>query len=57
MIAGMCTLNPDVFEAVVMAVWLHGYLADLGREEYAAELFDLESFPRLMNRLLLKHGH
>lgn len=57
MIAGMCTLNPDVFEAVVMAVWLHGYLADLGREEYAAELFDLESFPRLMSRLLLKHGH
>ena len=56
MIAAMCTLNPDVFEAVTMAVWLHGYLADLGREEYAAELFDLESYPALMNRLLKKHG-
>ncbi len=57
MIAAMCTLNPDVFEAVMMAVWLHGYLADIGRETYAAETFDLESYPALMNRLLKKHGY
>lgn len=57
MIAAMCTIVPDVFRAVTMAVWLHGYLADLGREKYAAETFDLEDFPDIMNRLLKKHGH
>ena len=57
MIAGMCTIVKDVYKAVTMAVWLHGYLADLGREEYAAETFDLESFPAIMNRLLKKHGY
>ncbi len=57
MIVSMCTLVPDVFKAVCMAVWLHGHLADKGRSDYAAETFDLESFPMIMNRLLLAHGH
>lgn len=57
MIAAMCTQVPDVFDAITMAVWLHGHLADLARETFAAQMLDLESFPAIMNKLLKKHGY
>ncbi|MBQ1467965.1 MAG: NAD(P)H-hydrate dehydratase [Solobacterium sp.] len=54
--AGMLTMTRDVYRAVCMAVWLHGYLADLGIQENSAQNFDLEQYPELMNKLFKKHG-
>lgn len=54
--AGMLTMTRDVYRAVCMAVWLHGYLADLGIQENSAQNFDLEKYPELMNKLFKKHG-
>ena len=55
--AAILTMNPDVFDAVCMAVWIHGYIAELGMQDYSAQTFRLESFPDIMNRLFMKHGY
>lgn len=57
MIAAMLTFVPDVFKAVCMAVWLHGWLAEKGCSQYAKQTFRLESFPELMNRVFMDHGY
>ena len=55
-LAGILTMTRDVDTAVCMAVWLHGYLADLGIQEHSVQGFPLDSYPELMDRLFKKHG-
>lgn len=55
MMAGLLTLNHDVFTAVTQAVWLHGYLADLGIREHSIQAFNLAYFPEIMDQLFHKH--
>lgn len=54
-LAGILTLTTDIFTAICMAVWLHGYLADYGLKKYAMQSFPLEKYPELMNELFMKH--
>ena len=54
--AGLLTLIKDPFTAVMMAVWLHGHLADMALSEYSVHCFPLESYPQLMNRFLRENG-
>lgn len=56
MIVGLLTLTADVFTAICMGVWLHGYLADYGKQFYAMHTFPIEKYPKIMNELLKKHG-
>ncbi len=55
-IVGILTLTTDVFTAICMGVWLHGYLADYGKPFYAMHTFPIEKYPKIMNELLKKHG-
>ncbi len=55
-IVGLLTLTTDVFTAICMGVWLHGYLADYGKQFYAMHSFPIEKYPKIMNELLKKHG-
>ena len=55
MITAMCSFIKDPYLATCMAVWLHGYIADIGLEQYATPTFALESFPTIMNALYKKH--
>jgi hydroxyethylthiazole kinase-like uncharacterized protein yjeF len=57
MMAGLLTMNNDVFQAVCMAVWLHGYLAEMGTEDHAANMLDLSRFPALADRLYFRHNY
>lgn len=57
MMTGILSLTRDVYTAAVMAVWLHGYLAERGTENHCMQTFDLESYPELMNELFAKHGY
>ncbi len=56
MLVGLLTLTTDVFTAICMAVWLHGYLVELGNSSYAMHTFPIERYPEIMNELLKKHG-
>lgn len=57
MLAGTLTFTTDVTAAVCMAVWLHGYLADLGIQNYSRQNFPLEKYPEIMDQLFMKHGY
>jgi hydroxyethylthiazole kinase-like uncharacterized protein yjeF len=54
--SAMLSMTRDVFTAVIMAVWLHGYLADLGIETHSIQGFSLDAYPHLMDQLFRKHG-
>lgn len=56
MIAGLLTMTTDIFTAICMAVWLHGYLSDYGLKYYSTQTFPLEKYPELMNEVFKKHG-
>ena len=56
-LAGMLTMTSDVWKAICMAVWLHGYLADLGIQKHAIQNFRIESYPEIMDELFHKHGY
>lgn len=56
MIGAMLTFVPDIMTAVTMAVWVHGYLAQLGSKTHAMQNFDLSLYPQLMDQLFFKHG-
>jgi NAD(P)H-hydrate epimerase len=57
MIAGILTATADVYRAVCMAVWLHGYLADIGLKDHSIQNFPIEDYPSIMDRLFKKHGY
>ncbi|MBR2578067.1 MAG: NAD(P)H-hydrate dehydratase [Erysipelotrichaceae bacterium] len=54
MIAGMCSLYKNAFQATADAVWLHGHLADEGIKEHSKEVFDLTAYPELADRFFKK---
>ena len=49
-------VQPDIFRAVCMAVYMHGHIADLGLEEMSVRGFDLEQYPKIMDRLFRQYG-
>ena len=51
----MLAYTRDTFKATMMAVWLHGYLAELGTMNHSIQNFSLESYPELMNQLFYKY--
>ena len=55
-LAGLLTMTCDVETAVIMGVWLHGYLADLGIKNHSVQGFRLDTFPEIMDQLFLQHG-
>jgi hydroxyethylthiazole kinase-like uncharacterized protein yjeF len=57
MLAGTLTFTADITSAVCMAVWLHGYLADLGIQNYSKQNFPLEKYPQIMDALFRKYGY
>lgn len=56
MMTALLSMTRDVYTAVIMAVWLHGYLADCGIKKHSMQNFPLECYPELMDELYRKHG-
>ena len=54
MIAGLCSLYSDPYQATVDAVWLHGYLADEAVKEHSKEIFDLTRYPEYADRFFFQ---
>jgi NAD(P)H-hydrate epimerase len=57
MITACLTQTADVYEAVCMAVWLHGHLAEEGAKAHASQNFDLSLFPSLGDAFFFHHGY
>lgn len=57
MTASLLTCKKDIFTAVCMAVWLHGYLSEYGLKYHSIQNFPLECYPSLMDELFRKHGY
>lgn len=57
MTASLLTCEKDIFTAVCMAVWLHGYLSEYGLKYHSIQNFPLECYPSLMDELFRKHGY
>ena len=45
MIAGLCAIYDDPYQAVIDAVWLHGHIADMHVKDHSREIFDLKTYP------------
>jgi hydroxyethylthiazole kinase-like uncharacterized protein yjeF len=56
MMTALLSMTRDVFQAVCMAVWLHGYLADLGTRTHSIQGFRLDRYPEIMDELFARHG-
>ena len=52
----LLSYNCDTFRAVCMAVWIHGYLADLAVQKHSIRGFDFSMIPSIMDELFNKHG-
>ena len=50
MIAGLCSMYEDPYQAAVDAVWLHGYIADLHAKKHSKEIFNLVTYPYYADR-------
>ena len=46
MIAGLCSMYEDSYQAAADAVWLHGHLADEAIKNHSKEIFDLRAYPQ-----------
>lgn len=57
MITALLTVEKDIFTAVTMAVWLHGYLSEYGLKYHSMQNFSLECYPSLMDELFRSHGY
>ena len=59
-LAGMITAvlphQKDVFKAVCMAVWLHGFLSESSQHNHSMQCFPLEDLPAISDTLFRKHG-
>ena len=55
-LAGILTMTTDIFHALCMGVWLHGYLADYGNKIYSRQSFPIEKYPEIMNEVFKNHG-
>ena len=54
MIAGLCSLYHDPYQATVDAVWLHGHLADEAIKIHSKEVFDLCRYPEYADRFFFQ---
>ena len=55
-LAGLLTMTTDIFHALCMGVWLHGYLADYGNKIYSRQSFPIERYSEIMNEVFKNHG-
>lgn len=46
MIAGLCAIYEDPYQAAIDAVWLHGHIADMHVKNHSKEIFDLKTYPQ-----------
>lgn len=53
----MLSFTVDIFKGVCMAVWIHGYLADIGLSSHSMQAFPFECYPQMMDQLFRKHGY
>ena len=58
-LTALLSMTSDVSLAIRMAVWLHGYLAELGTADrtHSIQNFDITRYPTLMDTLFAKHGY
>lgn len=57
MIAASLAIQKDIFTAVTMAVWLHGYLSEYGLKYHSMQNFPLSCYPSLMDEIYRSHGY
>lgn len=56
-LAGLLTIkDDDIFTAVCMGVWLHGYIAESGNKTYSMQNFPITKYPEIMDRIFKNHG-
>ncbi len=53
-LCSMLTIVRDRFQAVIMAVWLHGHLADMALEKHSYQAFYLEHFEQIADEFFSK---
>ncbi len=58
-LTALLSMTSDVSLAIRMAVWLHGYLAEIGTADsvHSLQNFDITRYPQLMDTLFAKHGY
>ena len=56
-LAALLTITKDVNLATMMAVFIHGYLAELNAQSHSMQTFDLEFIPQLMDTLFHQHNY
>ena len=56
MLTSMLSYTRDTFQATMMSVWLHGYLAELGTKDHSIQNFSLEDYPMIMDQLFKEHN-
>lgn len=56
MITALTSIIPDTYIAVVMAVWLHGYISDIAKERYATCNFQLEKYQDLLEEFFYENN-
>lgn len=56
-LTSMLTYTRDTFKATMMAVWLHGYLAEVGNKKYSMQNFALENYPEIMDEIFFAHKY
>ncbi len=54
MMAGLCALYHNTYQAAVHAVWLHGHLADETVKTHSKEVFDLTKYPEYADRFFFE---
>ncbi len=56
-LAALLTITKDVNLATMMAIFIHGYLAEVNSQTHSMQTFDLESIPQLMDTLFHQHNY
>lgn len=55
-LTGILSMTKDVYQAICMSVWLHGYIAEYGTQEQSIQNFSLESYPTIMDKIFHHHN-
>ena len=56
MITALTSIISDTYLATIMAVWLHGYIADIAKDRYAISNFQLENYQELLEEFFYKNN-
>lgn len=56
MITALTSIISDTYLATIMAVWLHGYIADIAKDRYAISNFQLENYQELLEEFFYENN-